>query len=217
VGDKIHVHGLIRQFVKWSISATAAASITVFVSDNTALADIAPKRRVDDYLVREIDYSRQNQKLSISQGFGVLRNSPPARGGGDRTGAYLWSGGIELGATILDKQLFDVSGKRVVDLGTGTGIVGMSCILAGAGEVVMTDGATEILSIATKNVRDNFDILSVEDPSSSLSGKYPCSYLVRKWILLSVLTLLLTHYNILYSSTRNSQRCTCLCDEAPMG
>lgn len=176
VAAKIHVHTLVRQFVKWSVTATAAAGITGgFISDNNvALAATAPsQRRVDDYLVREIDFSRQNKKLSISQGFGVLRNSPPAQGGGDRTGAYLWSGGIELGATILDKQLFDVTGKRVVDLGTGTGIVGMSCILAGAGEVVMTDGATEILGIAAKNVRDNFDIQQqvVEDPSSSLSGK----------------------------------------------
>lgn len=173
VAAKIHVHTLVKQFVRWSFTATAAASITGgFVSDNIALADTASsQRRVDDYLVREIDFSRQQKKLSISQGFGVLRNSPPAQGGGDRTGAYLWSGGIELGATILDKQLFDVTGKRVVDLGTGTGIVGMSCILAGAGEVVMTDGATEILGIAAKNVRDNFDIQVVEDPSSSLSGK----------------------------------------------
>lgn len=177
VAAKIHVHTLVRQFVKWSVTATAAASITggfIISDNNVALAATAPsQRRVDDYLVREIDYSRQNKKLSISQGFGVLRNSPPAQGGGDRTGAYLWSGGIELGATILDKQLFDVTGKRVVDLGTGTGIVGMSCILAGAGEVVMTDGATEILGIAAKNVRDNFDIQQqvVEDPSSSLSGK----------------------------------------------
>lgn len=174
VAAKIHVHTLVRQFVKWSLTATAAtAGITVgFVSDNIALADTASsQRRVDDYLVREIDFSRQQKKLSISQGFGVLRNRPPAQGGGDRTGAYLWSGGIELGATILDKQVFDVTGKRVVDLGTGTGIVGMSCILAGAGEVVMTDGATEILGIAAKNVRDNFDIQVAEDPSSSLSGK----------------------------------------------
>ena len=71
----------------------------------------------------------------------------------------------------MDKQVFDVTGKRVVDLGTGTGIVGMTCILAGAGEVVMTDGATEILGIAAKNVRDNFDIHVVEESSSSLSGK----------------------------------------------
>jgi len=113
-------------------------------------------------LVRDIDFEVDHQKkplrLSLIQGFAALKGKKPAAGGGDRTGTYTWPGGIELSTNVLNHNIIDVRGKRVLDIGTGTGVVGLAAVFAGASEVALTDGAVEVLQIAEMNLEKNLNL-----------------------------------------------------------
>lgn len=52
--------------------------------------------------------------------------------------AHVWGGGLALARYILDKPDV-VKGRRVLDLGTGSGIVGIAAAKAGAAEVIAAD------------------------------------------------------------------------------
>lgn len=40
----------------------------------------------------------------------------------------------------------------MVDIGCGVGFLGIACAILGAGKVVLTDGNTEVLSMAQQNI-----------------------------------------------------------------
>lgn len=52
--------------------------------------------------------------------------------------AFAWAGGLALARHILDRPGV-VAGRRVLDLGTGSGLVAIAAALAGAREVIATD------------------------------------------------------------------------------
>lgn len=52
--------------------------------------------------------------------------------------AYHWGGGLVLARYVLDHPV-NVAGRRVLDLGAGSGLVGIAAALAGAGEVTAAD------------------------------------------------------------------------------
>ncbi|TZG26086.1 class I SAM-dependent methyltransferase [Sphingomonas montanisoli] len=52
--------------------------------------------------------------------------------------AHHWGGGLALARFVLDRPE-TVAGRRVLDLGTGSGIVAIAAMLAGAGEVIAAD------------------------------------------------------------------------------
>ena len=52
--------------------------------------------------------------------------------------AYYWGGGLALARHILDRPE-TVAGRRVLDLGSGSGIVGIAAAKAGASEVIAVD------------------------------------------------------------------------------
>ncbi|SEE71530.1 Predicted nicotinamide N-methyase [Rhizobiales bacterium GAS188] len=52
--------------------------------------------------------------------------------------AYHWAGGLALARHILDRPE-TVAGRRVLDLGAGSGIVGIAAAIAGASEVIAAD------------------------------------------------------------------------------
>ena len=64
---------------------------------------------------------------------------------------------VSLRKLIHDSPL--VEGKRILEIGTGTGLVALCCLRAGAAEVV----ATDINSAAVANARYNAMLLGVED------------------------------------------------------
>ena len=120
--------------------ATAITSSTVFIPLSSYASNYAnhvQPSKLDDYLVRDIDFAVNDGspvRISLIQGFASLKGKKPAVGGGDRTGTYTWPGGIELGTNIINHRGIDVRGKRVIELGTGTGVVGLSAVLSGAKE-----------------------------------------------------------------------------------
>lgn len=59
----------------------------------------------------------------------------------------------EIAATVLWQAASqgDIEGKVIVDLGCGTGILGLGCLLLGAKRVVLVDRDPEALAIARKN------------------------------------------------------------------
>ena len=64
--------------------------------------------------------------------------------------AYAWAGGQGLARYVLDHPPL-VAGKRVLDFGTGTGIVGIAAMKAGAASV----RATEVDALAIEAARRN--------------------------------------------------------------
>ncbi|KAG0035567.1 hypothetical protein BGZ81_005545 [Podila clonocystis] len=48
-----------------------------------------------------------------------------------------------------------LSGKNVIDIGCGVGFLGISCAMLGAKKVVLTDGNTDVLSMAKENIGYN--------------------------------------------------------------
>ena len=64
---------------------------------------------------------------------------------------------VSLRKLIRDSPL--VRGKRILEIGTGTGLVTLCCLRAGAAEVV----ATDINPVAVANARYNAMLLGVED------------------------------------------------------
>lgn len=120
-------------------------------------ADERKTSALPKYLERTLNFAAGKRSMTLYQGFAVNKGKSPARDGGDRTGTYTWSGGIELASLLLKRSPVDVAGKRVIDLGTGTGVTGIAAVWAGAKEVAMTDGATEVLEVCSLNVKKNID------------------------------------------------------------
>lgn len=74
--------------------------------------------------------------------------------------AFAWAGGQALGRYILDHPS-EVAGKRVLDFASGSGIVGIAAMRAGAGHVLASDidpfcGAALMVNAELNNVRVDF-------------------------------------------------------------
>ncbi|KFX91453.1 hypothetical protein V490_05897 [Pseudogymnoascus sp. VKM F-3557] len=69
---------------------------------------------------------------------------------------FLWNSGLQLAEFIEEEGKWDVKGKRVLELGAGTGLSGLVAARAGAESVVITDyPAPEVVANIRKNVEVN--------------------------------------------------------------
>jgi len=79
-------------------------------------------------------------------------------------------------ALVLSHYLFTESGnkyiykKHVLELGAGTGVVGLASILAGSASVILTD-LPKHLSLMTQNIEQNVDVLCKCFPDESMVSK----------------------------------------------
>ena len=68
--------------------------------------------------------------------------------------AYAWGGGLALAAHVLARPE-TVAGKRVLDLGAGSGLVAIAAMLAGASEVIAADIDPNAMAAIALNARAN--------------------------------------------------------------
>ncbi|HEY9233743.1 MULTISPECIES: class I SAM-dependent methyltransferase [Phenylobacterium] len=109
--------------------------------------------------------------------------------------AFAWAGGQALARYILDHP-GEVAGKRVIDFASGSGIVGIAAMKAGAGHVLATDidpfcGAALSLNCAANGVSIDFtdqDLLDAPAPEADviLAGdicyEKPLAQKVMDWL-----------------------------------
>eukprot|EP01012_Entosiphon_sulcatum_P011200 TRINITY_DN1672_c1_g1_i1.p1 TRINITY_DN1672_c1_g1~~TRINITY_DN1672_c1_g1_i1.p1 ORF type:complete len:245 (-),score=22.60 TRINITY_DN1672_c1_g1_i1:42-740(-) len=74
--------------------------------------------------------------------------------GADYTGQLLWAGGREL-CNYLCKTPGLVRDRTVIELGSGTGLVGLVCATLGASYVSCTDGADIAIELLQRNFERN--------------------------------------------------------------
>ncbi|WP_158817359.1 methyltransferase [Methylocapsa sp. S129] len=96
---------------------------------------------------------------------GLRRLVDPHRAGGDPPPywAYHWAGGAALARYILDRPA-TAAGVRVLDLGAGSGVVGIAAAIAGARTVLAADiDRNAIAAIGLNAAANGVTITAVED------------------------------------------------------
>ncbi len=78
--------------------------------------------------------------------------------------AFAWAGGQALARHVLDNPEL-VRGRRVLDFGAGSGIVGIACVMAGAAHVVSADIDRMAAGAMTLNAELNRDVLGGSVPA----------------------------------------------------
>ena len=76
----------------------------------------------------------------------------------DETGGKIWDSGRLLSSILAEDYGGDggrLENKHVVELGSGTGIGGLTAAASGAASVVLTDGSTAVLPLLEANVKIN--------------------------------------------------------------
>jgi len=106
----------------------------------------------------------------------------PDDAGGDRTGQKVWRSALALAAELEARPSL-VAGKRVIELGTGHGLVSLAAALLGAASVLATDGTAAAAEYANATLRANLGAAELEagqvgsgayrwgEPLSTLSGR----------------------------------------------
>lgn len=120
-----------------------------------------------DYISLDIDLPLSKKVVEILQPWGKVKTSMRFEDGissDDTSGLQVWNGGIDLcrgGSTGQLRMSPDgkvkpviTKGKRVLELGSGTGIAGIGVALGGA-NLVMTDGNLDVLGLVKKNLDYN--------------------------------------------------------------
>ena len=69
------------------------------------------------------------------------------------SGARIWDAGRLLSRLLLERT--DLSGLTVLELGSGTGVGGLSAAAAGATTVVLTDGESSMIPLLEANIAAN--------------------------------------------------------------
>ena len=88
-----------------------------------------------------------------------LEQTPPTLGGTDPLGTActVWRGGERL-VELLQSRRELVAGKRIVELGSGTGVAGLASAALGAARVVLTDLAENLPLLQRNAARNGLDV-----------------------------------------------------------
>ena len=128
---------------------TLAAAPAGFVGGRSATAKAAPA-----FIERGLTF-KNGRTMVITQAFGAARGSAKDDAdAGDRTGTYAWPGGVALARYLVGAPA-TVRGRRVLELGCGTGAAGIMAKWLGARKVLLTDGSPAVLKNTAINVRRN--------------------------------------------------------------
>ena len=100
-------------------------------------------------LCPEVELWLLGDDIDLEQGMANLREAEPPP-----FFAFCWGAGQVLARYVLDHPEI-VRGRRVVDFGAGSGVVGIAAALAGAAEVVPVDPDTEARDAALANAELN--------------------------------------------------------------
>ena len=128
---------------------TLAAAPAGFVGGRSATAKAAPA-----FIERGLTF-KNGRTMVITQAFGAARGSAKDDAdAGDRTGTYAWPGGVALARYLVGAPA-TVRGRRVLELGCGTGAAGIMAKWLGARKVLLTDGSPAVLKNTEINVKRN--------------------------------------------------------------
>jgi hypothetical protein len=75
--------------------------------------------------------------------------------GGKVNGGKIWDCAVVMLRGYLQQSVHELKGKTILELGSGLGLTGISCVLAGAGHTVLTDAYT--VPSLLENVDENLD------------------------------------------------------------
>uniref|UniRef100_A0A7S0NEJ9 Methyltransferase domain-containing protein n=1 Tax=Hanusia phi TaxID=3032 RepID=A0A7S0NEJ9_9CRYP len=83
----------------------------------------------------------------------------------DLTGLSFWSVTFALGTLLLDNKAI-LKGKKILELGCGTGMLGLSAAACGAASVVLSDRSDHVLQLVEENIKQNLEVLADCDVST---------------------------------------------------
>lgn len=112
------------------------------------MSDEPPRAPPTDWYVEDVVVGRHRVPMKQLSFGDVLATA--AEGDPEPWWAHVWPAGLLLAEHVLDGPRLD--GLRVLDLGTGSGIVGIAAALQGA-EVTFSDLFTDALELAADNAR----------------------------------------------------------------
>jgi predicted nicotinamide N-methyase len=110
-----------------------------------------------------LDPSGMDRTFSFKETQDILKDTP--------FWAFCWASGLALASYIL-RNPQKVSGRRVVDFGSGSGIVAIAAAIAGAREAVACDIDPNALKAAKYNAELNHICISLCDSLNVCSVKY---------------------------------------------
>ena len=156
----------LEDIARVSAGSAAAIAATSTAKPAYAAAGAATAAQQQQYIQLNVDIDKRTS-FEILQPFGKKPASKEGEeeeedddgssiGGGDRQGTYLWPASTDLAKFLLSPEGADVvRGRRVVELGAGTGIAGLAAAAAGASAVTLTDGSREVLGVTRDTVDRN--------------------------------------------------------------
>ena len=130
--------------------------------------------------------ARAGSPASGAELLATLELEAPGWSGGYGTGGKVWSSSrvlcdylVDVAAGLEDALPLELRGARVVELGSGTGAVGLACAALGAEEVVLTDGGSKsLLRLAETNAARASRAYTRESSSAAAPAVRVCGY---KW------------------------------------
>jgi predicted nicotinamide N-methyase len=99
-------------------------------------------------------------------------------------GGCVWDCGAVVSRMLQTNPRFNMSQKRVLDLGCGTGICGLTALGCGAESVILSDCSPQVLQLAKANALRQAEISRVEGGGVAVADNSPAKVLRLPWSLL---------------------------------